>query len=385
MLNVLRTIFVGIGAFVSMAGISAADTQLDVVYANGTKRCTITSASAPAVKLVTEGPNAGHLVMVTDVPSPFSGDCPGGQTGGGITVSPVTGPNSVQQNTPFTVQFTTTGSPDYCTSEGSVIPPNSSVAGWQPVSNTTQVCTGGACASVAKTLTATGTGEHQFAVKCYKANVAAVSSPTPATVSVTTPDGQCPTPQVATRALTASVIHSNFGASTADARYYKTIFGYLPGTGVAHEFPEPPLGSQVNIALGANEYFAFEFTVPTTGLQPNFLFSLATFETRWQPPVGNFNPAPQPIGIAISRCPGVFKDPEISSTCRGNLSPNSEMLFLALRNNSAPQYACQLEPGARYYMNFVFANVDTPGVPLCPDFTCRFSMKTHRDRGRPGN
>ncbi|UXI70126.1 hypothetical protein [Tahibacter amnicola] len=371
MTNALRNLLVGLGLALSLSGTAAADTQVHLVH--GGKRCTFTSTSTPAVKLITEGPDAGDLLIESTEAAPFSGDgCPGDDSGGAVTVSPVTAPATANANVPFIVQFRTTGNPDYCSPEGSVIPENSTVANWGPVSSSTQLCTGAACASVTRSITASGAGEHRFGVKCYKAGQQPVSSSL-ATVRVI---ADCPAPQVATRVGGTTVLHSNFGERWGDAKFYDNVFGYSPATSTANPFPGPNIGSQVNLGLSPGEYFAMEFTVPAD-TRPTFKYSLTTFETRWRPAVGA---GATPIGLAISPCPGVFNDPQMAPTCRANLQPQGDTMQLSV--NTAFTSTCPLVPGKTYYMNFVFANVNTPGTPNC-NGSCKFSIRTLRDASRP--
>ncbi|UXI67779.1 hypothetical protein [Tahibacter amnicola] len=362
--------------------LTAAETKVDLVYANGSKVCTFTSNVDPAVSLSTDGSNAGRIRVVSNEANPFSGaGCPTAAPDT-ISVSAVSAPGTAQVGTAFNVSFTPSGNPDYCTTEGSTLP--GSVTNWWPVSQSTQLCSGATCTTtVTRSVTASVAGSHVFGVRCYKATASnsPVSSATATTTVSTTPTENCPAP-AGTRVGTATIWHfgaTNQSHANADTRVWDQVFGWNANNNTPNAFPQLTNGVQINVPLSANQYYAIEFTVPQT-VTNTFRYSFMTYDTSWQPAVGS---GATPIAVAISKCPGAFNNNVVAGTvganCALNMSPQGDVLGIAV--NSAYTSRCILTRGERYYVNIVFADTSTPGTSNCTG-QCKFSMRTSQDSAK---
>jgi hypothetical protein len=386
----LISLFFASSATLLSTSVWSAETRIDVVYAGGTKTCTVTSDDANGVTLIETGANAGHLTTTSSSANPFSGDCGSVVTPPGSAIV-ITGPSATGSfviNSPFNVSFSTTGSPDYCTGEGS----STNVTGWSSSAGV-HICDGAACASVSKTVTPTAIGTATFVAKCYR-----TTAPLPPASPVTSlplnvdvldvPPTACqgvPTIFPA-RMNTSTVSYKRAGGDytrNGDLRSYLDIVGTIPpatGNGTATFAPFPGNGNnnQITWQLTASNYVAMAFTVPAT-FPASAVFELQFVQTA-------FLPQNAIASMTLSECPGDFRTgSEIVSTCKAQWDGNDGGLIAMVADNS-PEPAsttCRVTRGKTYYLNFVGGTLGAPATTTCASGSCSVGIVAKKLAARP--
>lgn len=349
-----------------------AGVELHVKWGNPEKTCVITStADGVSVDPVTGNMSLTGSFAANNCPSGGGGGVPDPVITDGLDLSEL--PEQVLVNSSTTVNWAADA--ETCTYAGSSFP--ASLPNWPTSGSGAIGCsTSAGCATNhSASITFSQTGTYVFKLTCTKAGAANPAVSTRTVVVNNTPPPGCIAPAGLTR-LTSGTVKYNDGATrTADLTLFESVFGHDPNSSTLRTFPGTMNLTQ-RILMPKNGYVALKFTVPSN-------FTSAT-QGGYRNEETNQPDRPSLVSMTISQACGDF-----------NTTPTAPMTAKCILNRGAMSNAlawgatgltsrCELQAGQTYYLNILYAPLDTPTTSACSLATCSNPIQNQKTGSQQG-
>jgi len=339
-----------------LAPVSKAEAQVTLnLTTTQQTNCTVTT-DAQGIRLVPGGTN----LIATGVT--LSGAGCGTQQASPPTPNPFTitpTPSGGQVGTTFQLAWAVANATS-CTGTATLGGVVTSVPGWTDVTSNTTISP--------RTVTLNTAGTYQFSLTC--SNDAGSASGSTSVVVTTTGGGggNCPAGRQTTATVCYAYQNGPVDCAPRDVTQFAPIFGHRSSTDPVIDFPGygnlyPTIK---DASKAANNYFAAQFTMPTT-LDPREYGSTGKGETY----------GTHPLTFSISPNCGDFDNVPNPTLCKGVETAPVDTFGVQWKNTiNTAIAACPLVPGQTYYVNFKFTTPPTDNVN-CNASTCYLPLSNN--------